>query len=81
MIVTTKTGDQGTTEIQSGRISKADPLLEVLGDLDELSADCLVFASLTPAYLLSKISAPAARNWQGMEKAGSANALNGLSLK
>ena len=52
MIVTTKTGDQGTTEIQSGRISKADPLLEVLGDLDELSADCLVFASLTPAYRL-----------------------------
>ena len=50
MIVTTKTGDQGTTGIQSGRISKADPLLEVLGDLDELSAECLVFASLTPAY-------------------------------
>ena len=44
MIVTTKTGDQGTTGIQGERISKADPLIEVLGDLDELSAECL-FAS------------------------------------
>ncbi len=48
MIVTTKTGDQGTTEIQGGRISKADPLIEVLGDLDELSAECLVLASGFP---------------------------------
>ncbi|WP_302950205.1 ATP:cob(I)alamin adenosyltransferase [Holdemania filiformis] len=50
MIVTTKTGDQGTTEIQGGRISKADPLIEVLGDLDELSAECLVLASGFPGY-------------------------------
>ena len=50
MIVTTKTGDQGTTEIQGGRISKADPLIEVLGDLDELSAECLVLASGFSGY-------------------------------
>ena len=50
MIVTTTTGDQGTTEIQGGRISKADPLIEVLGDLDELSAECLVLASGFSGY-------------------------------
>lgn len=50
MIVTTKTGDQGTTEIQGERISKADPLIEVLGDLDELSAECLVLASGFSGY-------------------------------
>ena len=50
MIVTTKTGDQGTTEIHGGRISKADPLIEVLGDLDELSAECLVLASGFSGY-------------------------------
>ena len=50
MIVTTKTGDQGPTEIQGGRISKADPLIEVLGDLDELSAECLVLASGFSGY-------------------------------
>ena len=50
MIVTTKTGDQGTTEIQGGRISKADPLIEVLGDLDELCAECLVLASGFSGY-------------------------------
>lgn len=50
MIVTTKTGDQGTTEIQGGRISKADPLIEVLGDLDELNAECLVLASGFSGY-------------------------------
>ena len=50
MIVTTRTGDQGTTEIQGGRISKADPLIEVLGDLDELSAECLVLASGFSGY-------------------------------
>ena len=50
MIVTTKTGDQGTTEIQGGRIFKADPLIEVLGDMDELSAECLVLASEFSGY-------------------------------
>ena len=34
----TRTGDQGTTGLISGRISKADPRLEAIGQLDSLNA-------------------------------------------
>lgn len=70
MIVTTKTGDQGTTEIQGGRISKADPLIEVLGDLDELSAECLVLASGFSGYRKSmkQIGNPAQRRQRDAER-------------
>lgn len=67
MIVTTKTGDQGTTGIQGERISKADPLIEVLGDLDELSAECLLLASGFARYrkpmeqIVNQISAASAK--------------------
>jgi len=37
--ITTKTGDKGTTSLFGGRrVSKADPLVEVLGELDELQS-------------------------------------------
>lgn len=37
MSITTRTGDDGTTRLFSGeRVSKTDPRLEALGDLDEL---------------------------------------------
>ena len=67
MIVPTKTGDQGTTGIQGERISKADPLIEVLGDLDELSAECLLLASGFARYrkpmeqIVNQISAASAK--------------------
>lgn len=39
MSIVTKTGDQGETQLFDGsRISKTDPRISVLGDLDELSA-------------------------------------------
>lgn len=37
--IVTKTGDAGTTQVEVGkRISKDDPLIHVLGDLDELNS-------------------------------------------
>jgi cob(I)alamin adenosyltransferase len=46
MGITTKTGDDGTTGLLSGeRLPKDDPLVEVLGELDELSS-LLGFARL-----------------------------------
>lgn len=37
--ITTKTGDQGTSSLSDGvRISKADRVFEVMGDVDELNA-------------------------------------------
>ena len=39
MSIVTKTGDQGETGLLSGkRVKKSDPCMEVLGDMDELSA-------------------------------------------
>ena len=37
--ITTKTGDKGTTSLYAGgRVRKDDPLIELLGELDELQA-------------------------------------------
>jgi len=38
MPVTTKTGDQGFTSIKDGRVSKDEPVIEALGNLDECSS-------------------------------------------
>lgn len=39
MRITTKTGDKGMTSLYDGqRVSKADPRIELLGELDELNA-------------------------------------------
>lgn len=38
MPVTTKTGDRGFTSIKDGRVSKDEPVIEALGNLDECSS-------------------------------------------
>lgn len=48
MKVATKRGDQGLTDIKEGRISKADPLIECLGQLDHCMAELVLFAQEFP---------------------------------
>ena len=38
MPVTTKTGDKGFTSIKDGRVSKDEPVIDALGNLDECSS-------------------------------------------
>ena len=38
MSITTKKGDKGFTDIKGKRVSKSDPLINCLGELDELSS-------------------------------------------
>jgi len=38
MPVTTKTGDRGFTSVKNGRVSKDEPVIDALGNIDECSS-------------------------------------------
>lgn len=42
MSITTKKGDSGQTDIKSKRVSKKDPLIQLIGELDELSSSIIL---------------------------------------
>ena len=46
----TRTGDQGTTGLIKGRISKADPRIEAIGQLDSLNAQVGYLIDITGDY-------------------------------
>ena len=50
MKITTKTGDLGTTDLKNRRVSKASDIMELMGSLDEVSAECICLASTYPQY-------------------------------
>ena len=50
MKITTKTGDQGLTDLSGRRVSKASDIMDLMGALDEVSADCICLASTYPQY-------------------------------
>lgn len=51
MKVTTKTGDWGETSISTKRVLKSSQVIDTMGELDELMAFFIVFASEYPIYL------------------------------
>lgn len=50
MSFATKKGDQGQTDIANQRISKTDSRIEVLGQLDELSAQLIITSCFCPQW-------------------------------
>lgn len=51
MNLTTKTGDHGTTRIHQQRLDKDHPLIELLGEIDEVMAHFILAQSLYPNKL------------------------------
>ncbi len=45
MTITTKKGDTGQTDIKNKRLSKSDPLINLIGELDVLSSEIIYFQS------------------------------------
>ena len=50
MKITTKTGDLGSTDLKNRRVSKGEEIMELMGTLDEVSAECICLASTYPQY-------------------------------
>lgn len=50
MKITTRQGDTGLTDIHGKRISKTDFLMEVLGELDTLMAQCILCSANDETY-------------------------------
>ena len=46
MTLTTKKGDNGQTDVKNKRLSKSDPLINLLGEIDELSSELIYHQSL-----------------------------------
>lgn len=43
MTITTKKGDLGQTDVKGKRLSKSDPLINLIGEIDELSSEIIYF--------------------------------------
>jgi cob(I)alamin adenosyltransferase len=59
MGITTKSGDQGFTDLAGGRVSKDDPRIEALGVLDELDAflaEALAALAAAPSGSVSRLA-------------------------
>ena len=52
MKITTRQGDYGLTDIHGKRISKTDLIMEVIGEIDTLMAQCIVCSAQDDTYRL-----------------------------
>ena len=52
MKITTRQGDYGLTDIHGKRISKTDLIMEVIGEIDKLMAQCIVCSAQDDTYRL-----------------------------
>ena len=50
MNITTRQGDYGVTDIHGKRISKTDLLMEVIGEIDTLMAQCIICSAQDDTY-------------------------------